>query len=152
MEAIGGDKFEAMASKVAQFDQTLLDRTSMLGDMFGKSSSELGDRMHIHETKFAMVYGKLTALERSVQEAGSRPAESGGSRLRIPDPAGWKLDVLKGRDDGFFIWREGFDLQTGSIWHKMEKVLETIRDLKEVVGVEQYNWACYSHSLGYDGD
>ena len=124
----------------------------MLGDMFIKSSGELKDRMYGHDTSFAEVYGKIAAIERFAQDAGSRPAESGGSRLRIPDPAGWKLDVLKGREDGFLIWREGFDLQTGSIWHKMDKVLETIRDLKVVVDVAQYNKACYDNSLGYEGD
>ena len=72
MDAMGGDKFVAMATKMAQLDQTLLDRTSMLGDMFTKSSGELRDRMYVHDTSFAEVYGKLAAIGRFAQDAGSR--------------------------------------------------------------------------------
>ena len=105
-----------------------------------------------HGRSFAELYGKLTALERTAQEAGSAPRDFGGSRLKIPDQAGWKFDVLKDREDGFQLWRESFDLQTGSIWHGMEKFLETFRELKLVVDVEQYNMACHSHWLDPIGD
>ena len=87
------------------------------------------------------------SFQRTAQDAGSRPRDFGGSRLEIPDPAGWKPNVLKGRDDGLSLWREGFDLQTASIWHGMEKVLMTLRELKVVVDAEQYNIACNSHRL-----
>ena len=60
--------------------------------------------------------------------------------------------MLKGREVRFQLWRERFDLQTGSIWHGMEKVSETIRELKIVVDVEQYNKACHSHRLHPVGD
>ena len=99
------------------------------------------------EGSFQELYAKLSVLERTARDAGSRPRDFGGSRLKIADPAGWKLDVLKGRDSGFLLWREGFDLQTGSIWHGMEKVLETLRELKVVVNAEQYNIACNGHRL-----
>ena len=83
MEAIGGDKFEAMASKMALLDQTLLDRTSMLSDMFGKNSNELRDRMLQHERSFAELYGKLTALERTAQESVPRHAALAALALRF---------------------------------------------------------------------
>ena len=143
MEAIGGDRFEAMASKMALLDQTLLDRRSLLSDMFGKNANELRDCMLAHERSFVELYGKLTVLECSAQEVGSGPRGFSGFRFKIPDPAGRKLDVLKGRDDGLQLRRERLDLQTGSFWHGMEKV---------VVDVEQDNKACHLHRLDPVGD
>ena len=55
MEAIGCDRFEAMASKMALLDQTLLDRTSLPSDIFGKNSNELRNRLLDHERSCGLV-------------------------------------------------------------------------------------------------
>ena len=49
--------------------------------------------------------------------------------MRIPDPSGWKLDVLKGREDGFQLWRESFGHQAGSIWAGLDKIDRLREDL-----------------------
>ena len=117
MEAIGREKFEEMATKMGQLDQSQSQNVALLTSMFGSTSNELRDRMLAHERSLQELHSKLAVLERSAQNIGSAPRDFGGSRLKIPDPAGWKLDVLKGRGDGFQLWRERFDLQTESIWH-----------------------------------
>ena len=70
---------------------------------------------------------------------GDRAAR--GSRLRVPDPSGWKIEILK-KDDNFPAWRETFDLQAGSIWHGIEDVQEAIRDSKNVVTNDGFYEIC----------
>ena len=70
---------------------------------------------------------------------GGRPQHfdvSGGDgekrpRVRVPDPNGWSLDVLKKGDvdnKNWHEWRDSFELQVGSIWPGMDRVLNMIRD------------------------
>ena len=53
--------------------------------------------------------------------SGKGPGKGGPQRLRIPDPNGWKLEVFKGKEDGFHGWRESFELQAGSIWLGLDR-------------------------------
>ena len=58
-------------------------------------------------------------------------------RLKLPDPNGWKIEVLKG-EHTFHRWRDTFELQIGTIWTAIDKLLLTIRDEEEVFTEERY--------------
>ena len=62
-------------------------------------------------------------------DGGERPTGR-EPRIRIPAPSGWKMSMLKGKDDGFGGWRDSFDLQIGSVWMQLDKLLVEIRDFK----------------------
>ena len=59
--------------------------------------------------------------------------------MKIPEPVGWKLDVFKGEEDNFAIWRETFDLQAGSIWHSFDRFLEALRDKPTTIDVDVFS-------------
>ena len=67
---------------------------------------------------------------------------------KIPDPAGWKLEVFKGKEENFACWRETFDLQAGLIWHNIDVVLEALRD--KTVTVDANVFSATIHELGFD--
>ena len=60
MQAIGGDQFEAMATKMSKLDESNDTRVALLTTMFGSSCNELRDRMVGHEHSFQELYAKLT--------------------------------------------------------------------------------------------
>ena len=53
------------------------------------------------------------------------------------------MEILKGRDDGFQLWRDTFDFQGGSIWTGLDNVLEQLGDSKSVVARETYESCMY---------
>ena len=110
----------------------------MRGEIVRISTLQVEAQNRIVTVKEAMAT-KFGGLEQFCMSSGPRPG--GGPRLRVPDPAGWKLRVFEGRDDGFHKWREAFDLQVGSIWIGMDVILEGLRDRKEAVTRESYEAA-----------
>ena len=108
---------------MADLDNSQSQNVALLSTMLGNTSNELRDWMPTHKRSFQEAFGRLNKLEQSARDGAPSPRVGGFSRLKIPNPAGWKLEILKGREDGFHLWRESFDLQTGSIWHGMEKIL-----------------------------
>ena len=48
-------------------------------------------------------------------------------RLRIPDPNVWKLNVYRGKEDGFATWRDTFELPTGSVWLGLDALVTVLR-------------------------
>ena len=82
------EKLEEMTTKMAKLDQSQSQNVALLTSMFGSTSNELRDRMLAHERTFQELYSNMSVLERSAQDVGSPPRDFGGSRLKIPDPAG----------------------------------------------------------------
>ena len=39
----------------------------------------------------------------------------------------WKLEMFKGKEDGFHLWRETFELQAVSIWLGIDRLFENLR-------------------------
>ena len=56
--------------------------------------------------------------------------------------------MLDGRDHGLALWRESLDLQAGSIWTGLEKVLEQLRGSKTVITREAYE-SCFLTLFGH---
>ena len=83
--------------------------------MLRAESEVLSSESRKHDHALHELYRRLQAAEAALSNSSRPETSSSGSRLRVPDPSGWKLDALKGRDDGFSLWRESFDLQAGSI-------------------------------------
>ena len=52
MEAVGGDQFAEMATKMSQLDQSNAQNVALLTTMFGSSCNELRDRFVGHERSF----------------------------------------------------------------------------------------------------
>ena len=48
-------------------------------------------------------------------------------RIRVPDPAGWKIETLKKGED-WHAWRDDLEVQIGTVWTGMNKVLVNVRD------------------------
>ena len=110
-------RFQDHSERLVAFDSGYV---TILAGMLNAESTTLRAESYKHEAHAQRLQAAEAALS-------SRPwTSSFGSRLRVPDPSGWKLDVLKGREDGFSPWRESFDLQAGSIWAGIEKVLEQL--------------------------
>ena len=62
------------------------------------------------------VRAKIESIERRLADGvpdqhyiGEGKGQS-GPRVRVPDPAGWKLDTFEPKQGGFVKWRESFDL------------------------------------------
>ena len=100
MEAIGGEKFGGVSVKMANLDKSQSHNVALLRDMFGKNTNDLRDRMPAHDRSFQEAFVRLDRIEQSARVDLPR-GDGGSSRLKIPDPAGWKLQILKGREDGF---------------------------------------------------
>ena len=103
MEAMGGEKFEDVATKMAELDKSHSHNVALLSDMFGKNTNDLRDRLLAHDRSFQEAVGRLDRIEQSARV--DQPRGHGGSSCRkIPDPAGWKFEILKSREDGFALW------------------------------------------------
>ena len=105
MEAISGDQFEEMARKMADLDKLQSQNVAMLGTMFSSASNELRDKALAQDGAMDTLFRRLNEVDQKLLMAASSGAGSAQdrgfqSKLRIPDPSGWKFDVLKGRDDG----------------------------------------------------
>ena len=57
MEAIGGEKFEEVATKMAELDKSQSHNVALPSDMFGKNTNELCDRMLAHKRSFQQAFG-----------------------------------------------------------------------------------------------
>ena len=117
LEAIGGERFQEVSQKLAALDATQLGYVQMLSAMLNAEAAAFRAESVKHGLALHDLYHQLRADEGvpGALTSGPRP-ETGtsGSRLRVPEPSGWNLDVLKGCDEGFALWRESFDLQAGA--------------------------------------
>ena len=59
-------------------------------------------------------------------EAGNAP------RLRIPDPAGWKVQIYNGKQESFHTWRNKFEEAIGGVWLLFDELLLHLREGKVV--------------------
>ena len=81
----------------------------------------------------------VTGLTTRVSSIGASGFSGGGGggggppRLRIPDPAGWKLQTYSGKQESFHTWRNEFEDAIGGVWLGLDKVLLFLRDIKEEV-------------------
>ena len=90
------------------------------------------------------VRAKIESIERRLADGlpdqhyiGEGEGQS-GPRVRVPDPAGWKLDTLEPKQGGFVKWRESFDLQVGSVWMGLDSYLEALHIEKDKVNKDHY--------------
>ena len=152
LEAIDGERFQEVSDKLVALDASQSGHIQMLAFMLKAESETLRAESRKHDQALHEPYQRLQAAEVALSNSPRPETGSSGSRLGVPDPSGWTLDVLNGRDGGSALCRESFDLQAGSIWAGIEKVLEHLRESKTVINRSAYEFCCRESLLNPVGD
>ena len=84
MEAIGGERFEEMAQKMADLDTLQGQNIAMLGTMCTGASNELRDKALSQDQSFNTVFDRLNKLDQKVLHASMSYVEPEPLRQGIP--------------------------------------------------------------------
>ena len=144
LSAVDVERVDAIAALIqtsqSKFDSIELTSQNNMGLLQGLHN-DLWQRTSASIIEHRLMIDRIVAGDVRV---GGRPAHfdvSGGDpndrdankrpRVRVPDPSGWKLDTLKKGDsdsNNWHEWRDSFELQVGSVWPGLDRVLVKIRD------------------------
>ena len=116
----------------------IADMTSRLDSAFQRVFSQVG----VLESKIADGPRGGGAFDRSLAPNSRAP------RIRVPDPSGWKLKEMAGKEDAWSTWREAFELQVGSIWPGLDRMLMKIRDIAYDSPVEKVHYDRENGTMG----